>query len=132
MLKQEVIKISQNRKLRHSKLPIGDGVVKEEKTIKAWYYLRHFLGLFGKSTVLVVDDYFALPINPYTHIEKEELKKLTNVDTMYIRAKEDAGGKAAHEGRMNVLAWGMTTCVIGLVLVVIILAILVAAGRINL
>ncbi len=134
MLKQEVIKTSQNRRLRHPKLPIGEGVLTEDKTIKSWYNLRQFLSLLGsgKKLVLVIDDYFALAMNPYTHIEKETLLKQTDVDSMYIKAQEDAGGKSQQEGRMNILAWGMTTCVIGLVLVVIVMALLVAAGRISL
>lgn len=131
--KQIVITIGHDRKLKRCTKPIFGEWLFDEKNMVAWFTLRKLYQVFPFMKCkmgLVLDSRFALPLNPYHDYKSEDLTTLTNLDSRADQALSLAMGLAEKQGRQHILAWGMVAIVSGLVVMVVILALLVAAGRI--
>jgi len=131
--KQAVLELSPNRKLKLCNKPVLGEWLVEEKKQKAWHCLPKlytWFGLVKGGLGLVIDNRFSIPINPYAKYEKEELEALTNLDKKKALSLSLAIGTAEKEGAQNILALGLVAIVSMIVLVVIVLALLVASGRI--
>ena len=134
MQKQIALEIGQNRLVRRATKPVFGEWLYDEKNQKAWYLLRKLYSVFkfGKSKLgLVIDERYALPINPFASYSKDELENLTNLNTRAAQALKLAMGQAEKEGHQNIIAWGITAAVSAIVFVVVILALLVASGRMG-
>ena len=130
--KQVVITIGHDRKLKRCSKPIFGEWLFDESDMLAWFTLRKLYPVFtflkGKMG-LVIDSRFALPLNPYHDYNENEITNLTGLDKRADLALNVAMGQAEKQGRQHIIAWGLIAIVSGLVVCVIILALLVASGR---
>jgi len=134
MPKQEVVEVGADRKIKLTSKPVYGEWLYDEGKQKAWYCLPKLytrLGLSGGGLGLVVDERFSKPMNPYLDYEKEELAELTNLNKKAAQSLTITMGKAEKEGTQHIIAWGVVAVVSAIVLVVVILALLVASGRMG-
>ncbi len=131
--KQVVITIGHDRKLKRCTKPVFGEWLFDEGNMVAWFTLRKLYPVFsflkGKMG-LILDSRYALPLNPYHDYTLEEIKDLTSLDTRADQALNVAMGQAEKEGKQHVFAWGLMAVVAALVFMVVVLALLVASGRI--
>ncbi len=134
---QLVITVSQSRKLRRTTKPIFGEWLRDKKYPLAWYILRKLFVVcdFKKRVMcLVLDERFALPLSPYEKYPETDLNALTELDGPGCRtdqALDETQSRADKESHNTILVNGLTAIVAGLVVCVIILALLVAKGRIG-
>lgn len=133
---QAVLTVGQDRRLRRTAKPVFGEWLRDKKYPLAWHILRKLFTacsfLKGKMC-LVIDERFALPINPYESYADEDLVALTELDGKGCRtdqALDEAQNKADKESAAKMLVNGLTAIVAGLVVCVIVLALLVAYGRV--
>lgn len=140
MTDEAVLIIHQNRRIKKTTQPVYGNWLRDVKNWSAWFTYRHYYLWFdqfknkfgGKVRVgLVIDSIYALPLNPYVNREEEEVKKQVDLNRRLVESFEIAAGQAEKEGRRNIMAWGMTLAITGLVFIVIVLALLAASGRLN-
>lgn len=134
--KQVVISIGQDRRLKRISKEVFGEWLRDKKIQGAWYILRKLFvpaGFLAGKMCLVIDERFALPLNPYYKYPDEDLTKITELDGEGCRADQaldETQDRADKDSNKNILNNGLVVIVAGLVVCVIILALLVASGRI--
>lgn len=134
MIKQTVIVLGQDRRLKRTTKPVFGEWLYEPKIQRAWFTLRKLYASlkFCKNRLgLVIDERFALPLNPYESYSEPELKALISLDERADQALNLTIGQVEKESHQNIIAWALVAIVSAIVLVVVILALLVASGRLG-
>ena len=132
MKKIAVLTITKDRRITKSSKKTFVEWIYDETNQVAWFVLRRLFAAnnrFQGKTGLVVDSGYSIPLNPYNDYKEEELKELTDLDKRAEQAMLIAEGEAEKENRQSIIARTISFAIAGLVVVVIILAIMVASGR---
>ena len=131
---QTVIVVGQDRRLKKCSKPVFSEWLYDENNQEAWFVLRKLFSVFNfmkKGMSLVIDQRFALPLNPYHNYTPEELTTLTELDKRASQALNVVVGQAEKHSNNKIIALGLIVIVSAIVLLVIILALLVASGRMG-
>jgi hypothetical protein len=134
MEKQAVLITGQNRRIKKTNVPLFSDWIFYEKMPGAWHTLRRLYCMFKyfKTDMgLVVDGRSSVPVNPYGIYPEDELKDLTDVDRKVELAFNKTETAAKKQGAQHIMAWGLTATIVGLVFIVIVLALLVASGKLG-
>lgn len=134
--KETALLLTHNRKIKRVVRPLiaNEWLFDKDERHAAWFALRQLysvLDIFKGKQGLVIDSRLALPLNPYAEIESKTLESLTDIDSRSDQALEETQRIADKEKPQHIIAWGLVAIVSGLVIIVIILALLVASGRMG-
>lgn len=131
---QPVLVIGQDRSITKTRKEIFGQWLRDENNMQAWFIMRQLftnLRLGKRERGLVLDERFAPPLNPYSHCTKDEFTEITDMDRNTELAFNNTAGQAEKESRQNVMAWGITACLSMFGFTILVLALLVASGRMG-
>ena len=133
-MKIAVLEITQDRRIRKKNKNTFVEWIYDENAQVAWFILRRLFaaGKYFKGQVgMVIDNGYSVPLNPYNDYKEEEIKALTDLDARASQALNVAEAHAEKENRQNILARTVALVIGAIFLMVMVLVILVAAGRIG-
>jgi len=134
--KQNVIRLKTNGHLACESISVSGPFIMKVDELVAWQRLREFClpieGFKSPFTLwMPVDDRSSLPLSPYSLVDKETMKKLTNPDIMAAEAH-------AHMLSQNEMekhkAWAndmLSYSILALVFAIVLVGILSCMGKID-
>src|SRR3972149_6885215 len=133
-MKIAVLEITQDRRIRKKNKNTFVEWIYDENAQVVWFILRRLFAAgkyFKGQEGMVIDNGYSVPLNPYNDYKEEEIKALTDLDARASQALNVAEAQAEKENRQNILARTVALVIGAIFLMVMVLVILVAAGRIG-
>lgn len=137
MEQQYAFLIHENRDVERCKIPLLGLFLRMTKKPQAWYYLDSYLQQvqgFGERYWQFIHERFAMPVSPYQDKYfkgEEEIKELTNQDRVAEQAANFTATESDMESRKSRFNDLLGFAALGMVFLLIIVVLLVAAGRID-
>ena len=130
MRKQSVIEAGEDWIIREKKLPESGASLMDYKLARGWYFFRDFLHGYGKKRVLVTTERDAMPQSPYI----EDIKPYTSTIDDGQMAWDAEAREVTQNSRKDanyLVASTLRIVVLALLFIVVVMALLVAAGRVD-
>ncbi|KKN17309.1 hypothetical protein LCGC14_0967180 [marine sediment metagenome] len=134
MAKASVLYITEDRLVRKKRMSYLGEWLFDSNAQRGWFTLRKFfINIKGRMGV-PIDERWAMPVSPYREdkYDEESIRLRTDVTSRISQAIEVWKNMEAKEGRLNVLVWGVTIVVTCSVLVFLVMAVLIASGKVQL
>ena len=144
MDKQNVIRITENRRVVRDSIPIEGEVLIARKQMQGWLRFREFigrvdgfktLGMFpDRNRFMVVDDRDAYPVSPYRSV-KAIMDRQCNADGDDEMADRQGNYQLAKQSAESKAQWyysSMAIAIMGIVFITVVLIGLFATGKIQL
>ena len=134
MAKELVLEVKENKLLRRRKVPMMGEWLYDEKSSHAWFTLRKlFAWIAGGDLGLVLDERYAIPLSPYRKekYSQDELDERTDRKTRIKQAFNAMKTHATKQGQINVVNWTISLVVAATVFVFIVIALLLASGKVQ-
>lgn len=135
MQKQPIIELLENRHIKFRALTVKSNCLVDDKLLKGCMMFREFLqslkGLIGRRRYLVIAERDGIPQSPYRDISYIKENDLANLDRLAAEAAAMEISKIDQLNSNYIMAITLRFAVIGIIFAFILIAILVAAGTID-
>lgn len=128
------LEVKADKTVRRCKKPLMSEWRFDKKEFHAWFTLRMFYTKLRATLGLVVDERYAMPLSPYRDdlYTKEELAAHIDRQRRIKQAYHWMKSNAVRQGQINVISWTIAIVVTLSVFVFLVIALLIASGKIQL
>lgn len=133
-VQQKCLVLGEDNHARGEGIPVRGNRLSIDKDRKAWYRLRNYyteIKHLSKRQLLIIDEYDALPLNPYPQYSESELKRLTDKNLVADEALDESMGKVDVENQKRFASDMMSLAVVFVVFMIVVIGGAIAAGRLD-